>query len=348
MPVPARGARTGQSLVRKLRGALGWPEDLEARLLALEPRPTLVPYLPLPRRSLEAAAVAIATRLVARKKSERPAVLHGSFLDQGGFAAVTAARILGVPSIAVAHGTDVRALRGELRDPGRERRARATITHATKLLAVSSHLAQELALEGARADVFRFTTTAARFPERPRSKASPREVLFVGHVSRAKGVDLLIDAFSRVPHEDVVLRLVGPPSSDLDPRALAERAGVASRVVVEGEVHQEALADRYARASCVVLPSRAEGFGIVLVEALLVGRPVIGSDLGGIRDIVDPSVGRLVRPEDPIALADAIDELLVRTARGDFSTSALRAKVLPMTWDHAGPELARLVKSLAP
>lgn len=346
MPVPARGTRAGQSLVRKLRGALAWPEDLEARLLALEPRPTLVPYLPVPGRSLEAAAVAVAAKLVARKKAERPAVLHGSFLDQGGFAAVTAARVLGVPSIAVAHGSDVRALRGELGDPGRQRRAKSTVEHATTLLAVSSHLAQELALAGARADVVRFTTPAERFPERPFSKASPREVLFVGHVSRAKGVDVLIEAFSRVPHDDAVLRLVGPPSSDLDARALAERAGVASRVFVEHEVHQEALAERYARATCVVLPSRTEGFGIVLVEALLVGRPVVGSDLGGIRDIVDPSVGRLVAAEDPVALADAIDELLVRTRRGDFATSTLRAKALPMTWEVVGPELARLVKSL--
>jgi hypothetical protein len=57
LPVPMRVVRRASSWSRRLRGASAWPADIEARLATLEPRPTLVPYLPVPRRSIEMAAV---------------------------------------------------------------------------------------------------------------------------------------------------------------------------------------------------------------------------------------------------------------------------------------------------
>lgn len=349
VPIPHPLARSLQSSLRRERGASPWPADLDLRLSTLSPRPTLVPYLPVPARSIESAAAALALHLALRRPADRPALVHGSFLDQGGYAAVAAARVLGVPSIAVAHGTDVRAAKGELGDEGgRRRRARMTLRHATRVLAVSTYLASELALLGRHADLVRYTTLAARFPLRPPSRAGgePEELLFVGHQSRAKGVDLLLEAFASLRDRTLVLRLVGPSSPDLDPRREAERLGIAERVCVEGEVPQEELVSRYARASCVVLPSRREGFGIVLAEALLVGRPVVGADVGGIREVATGAVGALFAPGDPEDLARALEEVLARARRGDLDPAALRRSVLPMTWEQSGPELASLTRSL--
>lgn len=96
---------------------------LEA-LATLEPKPTLIPYLPLPRRSIESATAALAARLVARPRIRRPALLQGSFLDGGGFVASQVARVLDCPSIAVAHGTDTRVLEpGATTDRGRDRKS---------------------------------------------------------------------------------------------------------------------------------------------------------------------------------------------------------------------------------
>jgi glycosyltransferase involved in cell wall biosynthesis len=102
-----------------------------------------------------------------------------------------------------------------------------------------------------------------------------------------------------------------------------------------------ALAPVYAGASCTVLPSFHEGFGIVLVESLLVGRPVVGSDVGGIRDIVTPEVGGLAPAGDPAALASAIDRVLARS----FASERLRAHALPMTWEANAERLARIARS---
>jgi teichuronic acid biosynthesis glycosyltransferase TuaC len=343
VPVPMRTARRASSWARRLRGASAWPEDIEQRLAALEPRPTLVPYLPVPRRSIEMAARAVSACLARRPADARPHVVHGSLLDEGGYVAVEAARAIGARSIAVAHGTDVRAALGALPARGRRRRARHAAQHAARLVAVSNHLAAELRRLGRDADVIRFSVPRDRFPL-ARSSPSRPQVLFVGRISRDKGVDVLLRAFAQLARNDLTLRLVGPGAGDLDPVREAARLGIATRVLVDPEMPQAELAQVYAEASCTVLPSLHEGFGIVLVESLLVGRPVVGTDVGGIREIVTPDVGGLVPPGDPTALAAAIASVLSRS----FDPERLRAHALPMTWEDNVERLATITRNDAP
>jgi glycosyltransferase involved in cell wall biosynthesis len=349
MPLPSRALRLPQSIWRGLLGRRSFAEDLEGALASLEPRPTFVRFVPLPNRSVESAAVAIAAHLLARPRAARPRLLHGSFLDEGGFAASVAARVMGCASIAVAHGTDVRVARRRLADrPSRRRRALETIAHATKLIAVSNDLAQEIALLGRSAEVVRYGTFASRFPLVPLNKAIvPRQVLFIGNVSRRKGVDVLMEAFALLAHQDAQLRIVGPHAGDIDVDADARRLGIGARVRVEGPVREEDVPSIVRESSCLVLPSRDEGFGIVLVEALLSGRPVVASRTGGIKEIVDDRVGRLVEPEDQRALARAIDEILDRVDRGWWTERELREHAMPMTWEEQGPRLAEITRELA-
>jgi glycosyltransferase involved in cell wall biosynthesis len=305
-----------------------WPSDIESRIAALSPAPKIVPYLPLPSRSIESATAAIALHLLARPLSKRPHLIQGSLLDEAGFAAAEAARIIGAKSIAVAHGSDVRATNGEL-DPGRKKRALAAVRSASAIVAVSNHLAGRLARVGARAEVVRYGARADRFPL---SHAVPKEavVLFVGNVSRDKGVDVLLEAIALLP--GVKLRIVGA-RADLDVSA-------SDRVIVEGVVDNSELARFYAESSMTVLPSLHEGFGIVLVESLLVGRPVIGSDTGGIREIIAPDTGALVRPGDAAALARAIENVLARR----FDPELLRRHALAFTWEENGAALAEVIR----
>ena len=342
MPVPARAARKVQGWARSLRGAGAWPADLESILAKLNPKPELVPYLPIPRRSTESAAIALAAHLVKRPRAGRPQVVQGSFLDEGGYAATAIGRVLGVPSVAVAHGTDVRVARARAPDGvNRRRRARTTLARADHIIAVSHQLAHELAGLGIRAEVLPFTSDADRFLASP-AATTPPEVLFVGKVGRAKGVDLLLHAFARVQHEEATLRVVGPPAGDLDVATLAAELGLADRVTVEGEIPQDALPAYYHRASCLVLPSRGEGLPCVVVEALLSGRPVIATAVGGIREIVDDKVGAVVEQYEPVALAAAIDRVLDR----QFDSEVLRRRALPFTWQATGPRLVELTRAL--
>ena len=131
-------------------------------------------------------------------------------------------------------------------------------------------------------------------------------IVFVGDFrDPRKGLDVLLEAVRELP--DVRLRIVGP--GDARPQARVEFLGVK---------HGEALVRELQRSQALVLPSttEAEGFGMVLIEAMACATPVIASDIGGIalavRDGVD---GLLVPPGDPIALRRAIAGLLADPAR---------------------------------
>ncbi len=338
MPVPMASARTLSSRARGMRGQPSWPEELEAILGRLDPKPTLIPYLPVPRRSIESATASIGAHLIARRRARRPAVIHGSFLDQGGYAAAVCARALGVGAIAVAHGTDtVMARTGA--DSGRARRALSTLRYAHDIVCVSHALAAELAHLGRNAELVRYGADEQRFPLNPRS-GGPTRILFVGSLSRGKGVDVLVEALSLLRHRDARLRLVGPPG-DVDVEAVAKAHGVIDRVELAGEALHADLSAHYRDASLVVLPSRAEGFGCVLVEALLSGRPIVTTQVGGMVEIASRDVGDVVPSEDPRALAEALDAVLDRS----FEPARLRAAAEAYTWGVNGPRLVELTRA---
>jgi glycosyltransferase involved in cell wall biosynthesis len=346
MPVPMRSARRLQGLSRTARGAKTWPEDLDEILARLEPKPTLVPYPPVPFRSIESATAALGAALVARRRASRPALIQGSFLDEAGFAAALAARAIGASSIAVAHGSDVRMARKvNGADRGRSRRALKALQDSNEVVAVSQELASEIALLGRKAEVIRFTVDPSRFTESSMPAGSPL-LLFVGRVSRAKGVDLLLQALTLMDRKDARLRLVGPETSEIDARLEAKRLGIEDRVEVIGEVMQADLQSHYGAASCLVHPSRSEGLPCVLVEALLCGRPVIATDVGGTGELVNDRTGRLVPGEDPAALAKAIDEVIGERDRGGWRPSTLRELAEPFSWEAMGPKLTALTLRL--
>jgi glycosyltransferase involved in cell wall biosynthesis len=147
-------------------------------------------------------------------------------------------------------------------------------------------------------------------------------VLLVGHLIERKGADLAIRAIQKVAARtpDAKLYLIGAPQSYTDPSwkerlfALPGVLGIEQQVVFLGELPGHAdgqLNLWYNAADIVLLPSRAEGMGMVLIEAMACATPVIGTRVGGIPDVItDGSNGLLVPPEDPDSLAAAIVELL--------------------------------------
>lgn len=154
----------------------------------------------------------------------------------------------------------------------------------------------------------------------PTDLASPPEgpatLLFVGRLVRRKGVDRLLEALAALP--DVPWRLevvgAGPELGPLEERAA--RLGVADRVRFLGRVSDEALVAAYRRATAFVLPATVdrradtEGLGVVLLEAMSHGLPVVATARGGIPDVVvDGETGFLVEDE-VAALARGIARVL--------------------------------------
>lgn len=149
-------------------------------------------------------------------------------------------------------------------------------------------------------------------PERFRfSLDKEPRMLFVGRLSASKGVYDLLDAAPRILDETPVeeVRLVG---SGEEERSLRRRAETLDGVTLTGPLGFEELAREYERAACTVLPSksRLEAFGIVQLESMASGTPVLTSDAPGIREVpVEGETGLLFEPGDPGSLAAAADRL---------------------------------------
>lgn len=137
------------------------------------------------------------------------------------------------------------------------------------------------------------------------------EVLFVGQVIRGKGVDLLLQALARV-EPPWHASLLGSGNHLDFCRQLAIRLGIGERVDFAGWVPHDELEAHYARAAIAVVPSRwPEPFGMVGIEAMARGRPVVAFAVGGIPDWLTHEVsGLLVQEADIAALAQAIQGLL--------------------------------------
>lgn len=137
-------------------------------------------------------------------------------------------------------------------------------------------------------------------------------ILYVGSLIERKGVIYLIEALSRLASIHPSLQLVvigkGPERERLE-NVVADSA-LTKRVAFIGSQPSDTVRKWMQRAKIFVLPSIEEGLGVVLIEALACGTPIVASDVGGIPDVVTPDVGLLVPPASSELLAKAIDQLL--------------------------------------
>jgi len=177
-------------------------------------------------------------------------------------------------------------------------------------------------------------------------------VLFVGRLASNKGLLDLAEAFAAVSTTDRSARLVVVGEDGGQRTALESRAkalGIAERVHLIGHVEDDSsLSAAYREARLTVLPSEYEAFGLVLLESLAAGTPVVASRVGGIPEFVeDGKAGLLVPPKSPAALADAIrrvwtDRELARRL-GEYG----RDHVVPRyTWDALADRLDSLYREV--
>lgn len=140
-----------------------------------------------------------------------------------------------------------------------------------------------------------------------------QDIVYAGVLIPRKGVHHLLTAFSQLEQSTAQLHLVGHPENEAYATQLQQQAndlGIADRVHFVGNVSQQGLADYFAKSRVMVLPSLSEGLGRVVVEAMLLGMPVIGSRVGGIPDMItDGENGFLAEPDDVDSLLDALRKI---------------------------------------
>ncbi len=185
---------------------------------------------------------------------------------------------------------------------------------------------------------------------RPITVPFDRFVLGLGRVVAKKGFDLLLEAFARLapwrPGLGLVLAGDGPARSGL--AAQAARLGVADRVHFAGALGRAEVAWAMAAAQVFVLPSRVEPFGIVVLEALRAGRPVVVSSRGGAGEIVrHEREGLVADPMDSVQLAGSIARLLDDRDLAVRLAEAGRRRVRDFDWGGVAGEYREIYWSVA-
>jgi phosphatidyl-myo-inositol alpha-mannosyltransferase len=273
-----------------------------------------------PRRVLAAAAANPPTfaRLVESLRRDRCELIHVQCVSSAAWFAARAARLLRLPLVVT--------LQGELtmdadhvfeRSPWARRALRVALGEAAAVTACSGATLAEAEAWfgrpfGRRGQVIANGVRTREFDlAEPHREAQPYLFALGRHVPQ-KGFDVLIRAM-RVLADGGDQRLLllagdGPDRSDLE--GLAEQLGLGRAVRFLGVTDRAATASLFRGAEAFVLPSRHEPFGIVNLEAMAAGTPVIATRVGGVTDVVvDAGTGLLVPPDDPIPLAQAIGRL---------------------------------------
>ena len=200
-------------------------------------------------------------------------------------------------------------------------------------------------------------------PEQARARldlpANPL-VLFVGRIDPMKGIDTLLDAFTALrsePWPELPPKLVfiggtlvdGVPDPELaDVIARAEALGIAEDVIFRGSAPQDILPDYYAAATVAAVPSRYESFGLVAVEAMACGLPVVASRAGGLKFTVeDGRSGLLVPPETPRAFASALSRVIRDAGLRSSLQVGARQAAIRFSWYAVGPAMLNLYERLA-
>lgn len=196
----------------------------------------------------------------------------------------------------------------------------------------------------------------------PEGSRSRLRLLYVGRIEPVKGLMTLVQALGRLRRtqrelfERIELRVAGggKSRSDIDSnseiiaiRREISRLGLEETVHFLGSIPQRELARMYVSAHALVVPSLYESFGLVVVEALACGTPVLVSGVGWMRSLIrEGETGLSFRPDDPAALADCIRRF-DRDRRGFAGPDEIRGSVVPgYCWKRAASESLRIFRSL--
>jgi glycosyltransferase involved in cell wall biosynthesis len=248
-----------------------------------------------------------------RVRRFRPDIVHGHYLVPTGSVTRRVARKAGLPYVVTAHGTDVRNVSSR---PRVRAATEAVVDDAAHIIAVSQQLAEELrtnfpsaptaAVSHMGVDIDRFQVTDRDAARTATGWTAPGlRIVAVGTLNENKNHATLIEAIATL--EDVSLTIVGggPARSTLE--AKAEDLGCADRVHFTGRVEHSNLAQWLNAADVLCLPSYAEGFGLVALEALACGTPVVASVTAPVSTVVvEGEVGVAVDPNSAAAIAAGI------------------------------------------
>ena len=266
-------------------------------------------------------AAAIVWRHI-RKIGWRPEIIHCHF----GGAFLVIARENGIPGVYTEHysGSNTEDIA-----PEELQRERETYPLANRVLCVSYPQAEMLRRHtGCECEVVHNIVDTAVFRPGTGERHEPFGFVATGNLIHRKGFDLLLKAFAALKEEEKsasTLTVIGGGEEETNLRTLADSLGITERVRFLGRQPRELIAEEYLHADAFALASRLETFGVVYIEAMAAGLPVIATACRGPEDFVDASNGILIPTENVPALTEAMRKMM-RT-RKNYRPEAISASV---------------------
>jgi L-malate glycosyltransferase len=282
-----------------------------------------------------------------RSRGFRPDLVHAHVYGAAVPGALLACRSR-IPLVVTEHFSGVAQ-----RSLGRveARKARYAYARAARILPVSQFLRDAIRSYGVERPfevVPNVVDTSVFFPPSWEPKAeAKRKLLFVGNLEplHLKGFPTLLRALDRLREQrhDWQLDVIGdgPERSHHEMAA----AGLGEHVTFHGSQPKPVVAQAMREADLLVLPSRFDNLPCVIVEALASGLPVVSTTVGGIPELVDERSGRLVPPDDEIALAEALQDVVTNPEQ--FDRRVIGAEALGRySFEVVGKQLNRIYDSV--
>ncbi len=278
---------------------------------------------------------------------ECPDVALAQYAVTSGIAAWLAS-FLGVPYTVTFHGSDLRVS---------PRLSRIAASKAEAVISVSSWLAERLEGSGIGVsgiipggiDPEPFLALPPKEEVREELGLDPRAklVLSVGALIEAKGFDIIPEVAASLMRKGVTeARFLvigeGPLKGVIEGRA--SRLGVEDRIALLGRKRFEETVKYYRAADLLLHPARYEGYGLVIREAMAAGTPVVTTDVGGARDLVEDGVDGYIEKRDADKMAEKIALLLTNDDLREEMGERGRGKALSRTWRHVAIDYLRLLE----
>lgn len=282
-------------------------------------------------------------------RQEKIEIIHSHWIIPNGFIGAICKILFSIPHITTAHAGDVFTIQnsGILRMLGSFVLSNAELITANSVYTKKSILSINNSVDH-RIQIIPMGVDERRFCKKDRvraedSSASAQNILSIGRIVEKKGLKYLIMAMQEVikKYPEVTLFIGGDGPEKENLIQLCSELNLERNVVFLGFVPAEKIAERYASSDMFILPSietkygDTEGLGVVLLEAMACGVPVIGSNIGGITDIIeDHKTGLLTRPGDPDDIAKKV--LLLLSDKGlqtYLSRNAITLIHKKFSWD---------------
>jgi len=299
----------------------------------------------------------IMTRVTREEADQfKPDIIHAQHL----WIAPYAAWKTGIPYVATAHGTD---LKGFIEDKRYHPYALEGAQNAQKIITISKQVDREvnelyhiedkkrkIIYSGYDTDLFKVKDLSRKevLAEFGINDIPNHIVFFAGKLAHFKGVDILLKAakiYENQMKEKTMTLIAGNGILYEELKKLRDFLKL-KRTFFLGHVNQKQLGDLFNVADVSTVPSRSEPFGLVAIEALACGTPVVGTNQGGLLDFINPDIGALVDVEDDIALAEAIINELVRPDKIERKKRAHEYAMNNFSWENTIKEVEKICQEV--